>query len=115
MVKLKSGGKESRISAMYKERRQNSTTNTGEIVSTHATLLKVNDATRNGFPDFDPGLDGMQLVLCGMNIKNRLTSIIPVVLTNLEMDEAKRDLRGFNKICKQIEDNYSTELLKTTV
>lgn len=100
---------------MYKEGRQDSVANKGEITSAHATLLKVSNATRNGFLNFDPGLDGMQLVLCGMNEQNRLTSIIPVVLTNSEMDEAKRDLRGFNNICKEIEDNYSSELLNTKV
>lgn len=100
---------------MYKEQSQHSNINKGTITSTHAGLLKVEDAKENGFPNFDPGLDGMQMVLRGMNTQNKLTSIIPIVLSNDEMDTAQSGLKGYNEICHTIEENYSSDLLNTKV
>lgn len=95
---------------MHSERPQVSTTNTGPITRIYTGPLTVEAAQNEGFVEYDPGLDGMQIALQGYNSDNRIVRIVPIVLYNEEIDEARASLDGFKKICQKAEDLYANNL-----
>ena len=67
---------------MWTEKHYRSYSNTDETTGFFTRAISVEEANAAGIFSFDPGTDGIQVAVIGIDDNSRITGIVPIVLTN---------------------------------
>lgn len=93
---------------MYNEQLHHARSNHGSTVRVEAHILTVEEADKLGF-ELKPGLDGLQVVALGYDQDDKLTGMVPIVLTNQEEDASKTDRTSFEEMLKRAAETAKNE------
>ena len=87
---------------MWTEKHYRSYSNTDETTGFFTRAISVEEANAAGIFSFDPGTDGIQVAVIGIDDNSRITGIVPIVLTNEEMDVYREKSDKWKKLKVEI-------------